>query len=433
MKTLKLFFPGRFEDAHLYMGRLILLTENRSIRVFSLERIVAKLEQQYSDIASIPTLMFLRNDYLASEQFKLLLRNHAMAESILAALNRFPQSYAEIKDIQPDEFTLDLHSQILLDTVLYNSRLYIGADDGFFHIDLPFSNSISEIRGKPQKRLDARCVRVLAGYGAVNASCGNAGLYTALDEFGSGPKRISKTAERSLRATWLDHALINYPTYSAPELHRCSYEVPEYRSRPDDPDRKMITFIDPEAVDLAYLFESLIVKYGISREAIQYSFNSNKAVFVNTFDGQFYAIGLKHEGKTDRPTLEYAKSYNRTQNHNNTRVLSSSPVRYGEVIETEDQVLLFADKQWSVLEDSEVLSVRTFRKSKRYQNVVAITKEDGVILVSLFDEFVYMPNLIREQTFLQKVTASVNLSSATHLVKEDQAPYGLSDENSENE
>ena len=370
------------------MGRLILLTEHRSIRVLSLERIVTKLEQQYPDFASIPTLMFLRNDHLASELFRLLLRDHAMAESILAALKGFPQPYAEIKleDIRSDELTLNLRSQIVLDTVLYNRRLYIGADDGFFHVDLTLSpDGTSEMEGKPQKRLDARCVRALAGYGGVNASCGNAGLYTALDEFGSGPKRMSKTAERSLRATWLDQALINYPTYSTPELHRSSYEVPEYRSRSDDPDRKMVTFIDPEAVDLAYLFESLIVKYDISREAIQYAFNSNNTVFVNTFDGQFYAIGLKREGKTDRPTFEYARSYNRTRNHHRARVLSSSPVRYGEVIETEDQVLLFANKQWSVLEDSEVLSVRTFRNSKRYQNIVALTKEDGVILVSLFD------------------------------------------------
>jgi hypothetical protein len=49
-------------------------------------------------------------------------------------------------------------------------------------------------------------------------------------------------------------------------------------------------------------------------------------------------------------------------------------------------VLLFSDHSRYTLEDSDVISVRTFPRSRRYRNVVALTLESGIMLVGLIDE-----------------------------------------------
>jgi len=76
MKIAKLFFPGIYEDAYVYMGRLFILTEQRTILVYDLDKLVNSLEQdsekRVSGSLPIPTYMFSRNDWLSSSQFKSL-------------------------------------------------------------------------------------------------------------------------------------------------------------------------------------------------------------------------------------------------------------------------------------------------------------------------------------------------------------------------
>src|SRR5271165_6854506 len=60
----------------------------------------------------------------------------------------------------------------------------------------------------------SRCVSTSAKYGTINASCGNEGLLSAIDDFeSSGHARfpgLELTAEKSLRSSWLDHDVVNY-------------------------------------------------------------------------------------------------------------------------------------------------------------------------------------------------------------------------------
>src|SRR5271165_5687988 len=60
----------------------------------------------------------------------------------------------------------------------------------------------------------SRCVSTSAKYGTINASCGNEGLLSAIDDFeSSGHARfpgLELTAEKSLRSSRLDHDVVNY-------------------------------------------------------------------------------------------------------------------------------------------------------------------------------------------------------------------------------
>jgi hypothetical protein len=64
------------------------------------------------------------------------------------------------------------------------------------------------------------------------------------------------------------------------------------------------------------------------------------------------------------------------------------PTGVGLILETDDQVLLFANGEFYSVVNSEVLSVRTFIKSRRYKNVVAIAREDGVLITGLFQDHI---------------------------------------------
>jgi hypothetical protein len=60
----------------------------------------------------------------------------------------------------------------------------------------------------------------------------------------------------------------------------------------------------------------------------------------------------------------------------------------GLAIETDEKILYFdvAIGDWTLLEDREAMAIRTFPRSARYQNIVAITQEEGVLLVSILDD-----------------------------------------------
>ncbi|MCI0529839.1 MAG: hypothetical protein L0Y56_20540 [Nitrospira sp.] len=160
MKVIKLFLPGRFEDSYVYMGRLLVLTENRTLRMYNLDRIVDFLEVQFSGSLPVPTLMFLRNDWLESSQFKSLMKNKGMARSFLAAFEKFPQPFVELdeKAFRSEEQDLNIPARVLLDMLIYNKRLYVGADTGFYHIDMNWNQDTVTLQGKVKKRHDARCV-----------------------------------------------------------------------------------------------------------------------------------------------------------------------------------------------------------------------------------------------------------------------------------
>jgi len=188
VRTLSLFLPGSFEDVYIYMGRLIILTAERSLRLYKLEHIVDDLEKRFSSSRPVFTYLFTRNDWLASTQFGALLRNRSIHSAFLTSMQQASrQPYVEIPthlNYLELERELKIPVRILLDFAVYNQRLYFGTDAGLYHLDTDLEDSQARVIGQPVKRLDARSMSTLAGYGAIHVSCGNDGLFTGFDEFG---------------------------------------------------------------------------------------------------------------------------------------------------------------------------------------------------------------------------------------------------------
>jgi hypothetical protein len=388
MKVLSIFIPGRYEDAYVYRGRLILLTESLGIRVCYLERIAEFLEAQYPRTKPIPTLMFSRNDWLVGAAFKTLMRSEKVAGATVSLFNEFPQPYVKINEsFLSEEQELEVPAQVILDLTIYNDRLYLGADSGFYHQTIEWEKEETNLHGKPMKRHDARCMGVSARFGAVNASCGDDGLFSSVDDFGwiSGDHHngMKLVASKSKKSSWLNFSLVNYASYSRPSLLQNTRR--ETDASGVEKDRAIVTDVGTNEIDInSFIREknsATLERRHISLDTIEYSFNSNSALFLQTADGHFYSFGIRQPQEGD-PRVSSTKSYRGVE----TQILSASTIRPGVVVETHDEVLLLVRNKWSTLIAEQALSVRTFMRSKRFQNLVAVITEEGILLSGIFDD-----------------------------------------------
>jgi hypothetical protein len=389
MKVLSIFIPGRYEDAYVYRGRLILLTENLSIRVCYLEEVAEFLEAQYPQTKPIPTFMFSRNDWLAGATFKSLMQNEEVANATVSLFDEFPQPYVEMKEsFLSEEQDLDVPARVILDLTIYNDRLYLGADSGFYHQNIEWEKNETKLHGKYTKRHDARCIGVSARFGAVNASCGDDGLFSSVDDFdwinASNNYEMKLVASKSKKSSWLNFSLVNYASYSRPSLLQNTRR--ETAASGVEKDRSIVTDVGTNKIDIDNFIReknsAALERRHISLGEIEYSFNSNSALFLQTTDGHFYSFGIRQPKEGD-PKVSSAKTYRGVE----TQILSASTIRPGVVIETHDEVLLLVRNKLSTLVATQALSVRTFMRSKRFQNLVAVITEEGILLSGIFDDY----------------------------------------------
>lgn len=184
MNTVSIFLPGSFEDAQLYMGHLVLFTTDRAAQLVELEPLMSRLETRYPDWRGLLTIMFARNDWLTGGVVSSLARNELLRRALNDATEKLAGSDLELERSDVDLMTLTGYRQgsnLILDTVFYGSRLYLGTTSGLFDYDIDWQR-LAVTRSR--QRIDARCVSAAAEYGAINASCEGDGLFTAYDEFG---------------------------------------------------------------------------------------------------------------------------------------------------------------------------------------------------------------------------------------------------------
>lgn len=384
MRTVSIFIPGRFEDAFLYFGRLVALTENQSLRFYNMERLVDSLEKQFPDAIPLLTWLFVRNDWLASGQFKSLMQSPELRRGFCALFDLLPNPciHPLAEASEESEEDLGVNATVILDLRVYNQRIYIGADSGLFHCDYQWSGDTAAAASHTEKRLDARCLSISARFGAVNASCGEDGLFTSFDDFPwqreTELPKLRRLADRSLRTAWLQDDLVNYRSYGDPLLLKGRQEeVEETRYR----EKKMIVSLGDQIVPLFEILREQAASFGFDETSVQFAFNSGNTVFLQTVEGHFYSIGLRSRDE-GYPEVRFIRDYE----YPGGRILAGQFSRLGVVVEADDRVILFSKGEWVELIRGEVLSVRAFAGSRRYQNVVSVVREDGIYLIGIVDE-----------------------------------------------
>lgn len=381
MKTIRLFLPGRFEDAQLYMGHLLLITSEGGLRAVELEPLTSRLETRYSEWRGLLTLAFARNDWLGGGPVSALSRNPLVAATLNDAFGAMAERTLAIENHDVGLLDVEGYNQpasTVLDSELYAGRMYLGTTEGLFDAELDLQNmSVTS----PRRRIDARCVAAVAEYGTVNASCEGDGLFSGFDEFGwTGPLRPSdlvQTAERSVRCAYLGTDLVNYERPAEPEI--LAAEVREVEAGPDDMfgrRRKVVTRFGSPTADPGGVLTELKTQRSVPVDDVQFVWNSSRAFFVNTHSHGFFTAVSTAGGVRFR-------RHGRTSG----RVVAVHPFPRGWIVETDLSVSVLASGRLHTVVDDEPMTVRTFEGSKRYRRLIAICVEDGLHLVSAVSDF----------------------------------------------
>jgi hypothetical protein len=383
MKILKLFIPGDFEDAQLYMGHLLAFTTDRRLEMVELEPLTHDLDERYPSWRGLLTLAFARNDWLRTSQFHTLMSNDDFAVSVRRALETYPTDGVSTDATETaDELPgFSVEGDVLLETLFYASRMYVGTDAGFYDFDVDWQTK--DVR-RSRKRLDARCISASAEYGAVNASCEDDGLFTGYDEFGWGAAadggELRHTAQRSLRTAWLRTDLVNYESLTHSSLLKGRTEEVDAADGGARRTRKVVTDLSVERESLDFLLEKVSQRKNIDLDEVQFVWNSSGAFFINTYDRGFFTVIWSRRDSQEKERVivtEYPGVMG--------RVVSVHRSGVGVVVERDFACHLFHKGSFIPLLETEVLSVRTFNSSKRYRNLVAATAEDGVYLIAMLD------------------------------------------------
>lgn len=385
----KLFFPGKFDEAYIYMQKLLLLDEEGSVFFIDLDRVARHLEDRYSwNLSSAPTHLFSRNDWLNDTRIKLMMGVSPIQSKFVELLRAFPDEI-ELGGSHI-EHAFDGRIGSPLDVAVYYRRLYIGTDEGFFHADLQFGRNEVEAYEGVEQRHDALCAKVNAKFGSVTISCGDDGMFTWFDEFDRLGERDRwlrqgiRVQEQSLRTAWLFGNLINYVSFEEPVLLGVERSKKQMKDKTQGSQEQLAVRFKGEPKSLSSLLFQQDPNQQASGEQLLFLYNIADKFYAQTRNRQLISIKVKKSSEND-DELESSEPALVSQRVL-TRVLDVVPVRQHLVFELYDKIQLLENSQLITLVEGEALSVKSFPGSRRFQNLLTVVTEDGVHLVSLFDE-----------------------------------------------
>jgi hypothetical protein len=366
MRIQRLLVPGRFQDAYLYRGWLIGLTAYRSLKFIHLPSI------------SDQVLQFLKAPISGSSDVAVG-QGDAGGPAPEGATSQLATEVLQITKEFTREVDLVVDANVVLDLAVYKEHLYLGTDQGLFTAPFQLSLIGRQLGKTLERRHDARTLKVTARFDTVTLSCGEEGLFGAVRTSEAHNDRIflRKYEKQSLKNAWLQWSLVNYPSHQEWEILPAREE-----GWADGEERwRVADFPENRRFGLSSLLQEIRLKQpNFDRDDVQFSFNSDRYIFVHTFGGEFFSLRLSKRQGNSRVY------FHRTYKGTSVRILSAAPLGSGVVIETKDRVFLFAQERWFHLIDRDVLSVRTFPSSQRFRNIVSIATEDGLHLVSVTAE-----------------------------------------------
>jgi hypothetical protein len=363
MKVQHLFIPGRLQDGYLYRGWFIGLTDYRSLR--------------FVELKALPNeaLRFLQSSVSSNGEA-------AIGETDLGE----PTPGGVVSQVSPvvvqaaGEFTREVDvvvdAKVILDLAVYREHLYLGTDNGLFSAPLELSATGRRFDASLERQHDAHALKVTTRFDSVIVSCGDDGLFGAVRASEAPSSRLSlrKLQHQSLKNAWLRSSLVNYPSHRDWEILPTTEEGwsdGEHRWR-------VVDFPPNNRFGLSSLMDEIRQKKpDFDQDDVQFSFNSDRYIFIHTFAGEFFSLRL---GKRLGVSRVY---FHQTYKGTGVRILSAAPLGDGIVIETQNRVFLFARERWFHLVDRDVLSVRTFQSSRKFRNIASIATEDGLHLVSV--------------------------------------------------
>lgn len=378
MRLVKAHIAGAYEDAYLYMGRVILTTVEHTSVSFPIALLAQVVGRVIPDLPFLTEALFRRNDWLDSELFSTLRDSKGIEEVLERGLNSLLAEPVEVslKELKPREQQLPISTEVILSALFYSQALFISSSNGFFQINCDWSEEGYLTCEKARTRHDGKSLSASARLGAVSISCGSDGLFTDFDVFdwsfsskSGSPRRVS---DSSLRTTWMGGNLVNYRDSRNPELLRAEKTSGSGRSKP------VITDFYSHHVELNSIARSSGLQNSVS--PITFSYFSDGIGFQQTASNE--CVSFEMSLPTKKGAVTRVKS-SRPSPQVEGRIITAHRSGAGLILETTKGVYLLDESRVETLHEGRVISIRAFVDSKHYQNLVTIVIEDGVIIIAI--------------------------------------------------
>ena len=394
MKPIRIFLPCKCLDAYVYSGHIFAVFQDGRLRTIPLNKVFHVLCDIYPQFRGIFALAFLRNDWLLNSQAATYFYIQESFEAIKkawqdATLEGF---LVELNDTNDWTVLWEVPSMPVYDIRLYAMRIYLAHRQGIHEGQLLSGVDTIYHHNGLNKIFDARTINISARSGELMFSADNEGLF-----HGSLWNEVEKTlvdqkpyAKKSLRTGWTGFDIINYEKNSYFSYLRNEVTVRDKRPfRYSDLDelseKKEIVQVAADT----YSMDEVLQRLSFKSYDVQFCFNNSYASFFFLQDGQFLRVNWFKDSNNDIRLRSRVHDLPKLKDESEPNIIADKPCSAitfpsGSIVEYFDRVTLVHDNRIVELENSPVISVRTFPTSKRFKRLICITREDGIALHTVF-------------------------------------------------
>jgi hypothetical protein len=286
-------------------------------------------------------------------------------------------------------------------------KLLIGTDAGLYETNLKFDNKFGLECTNLNKVFDAKVVNIVSKCNYFALSANEDGLFEAVVSESRDRLKVpdkQKFDNKSIRSAWASYNLINYSSQNHFEfIHNKIKDVSD-QSRNinryyDSVGKKQIEEFCTSVQDMCEVFR---IKE-LTQDEIIFAFNSNQSTFIIYKNGDMKVFNFKtNENYEMHLSSRELSAYSLSK----IRPYSSAVVPNGCVIEYNDQVCLIKDSEIDCIENTPIVSMRSYMQSLRYKNIVTTATENSINIHS-----VNIFNNIRQQKTKFQITNSPNIAS----------------------
>jgi len=396
---MRLDLPGLWSDGWLYKEHLILWSRDGHMYILPVDHITRQLrglERPPHEV--LADFLIFRNDWKASEQFERLFSLQGIEESFTA---NFPKATGEIvipiDEATPIPIGSDRIPGEILDSAIYDNRVYVGSTHGLFETRFDPDSPIA--RNPLIDRMPQRVSAVTAGFSAINGSAGESGLWFSRmnrddETWWDARSNFKRVADYSRGNSFADVNLLNYTDEAFPGFLRSE----TVKERPQDAsvrESRQITGYRQQA-DIGTLMTSALTSsrttghgdpdfsLGIDDEGPEVLGNSGKRLLVAWKDS-LRVIDLSLHRDRDL-AAKADKSYQgiAALEIDPYAILDTHAFGKSFLVELSREVQLIHPHGSFTLISEPVARIRTFARSRRYREVVLLVRETGVSLLGMY-------------------------------------------------
>lgn len=388
---------GPITDAYLYAGHLFAVFRDATLRCVSLNALFQSLRKVVGDLDSILEYALLRNDWLASEQTKTLLRDPSIRQAFRDRWLALSQKTLAIQESELRDHwktLMSMDSMPVHDIRLYGMRVFLSHRAGVDELMIDSSESAGvRARGEPRRVFDMRSLEVSPRWGGVAISADANGLFhgNITDEDKQLRVNPKPVQNKSIRCTWTNFDVINYESRSSFSYLHNDHESVEKRPvafAPDDNvERKfrISSFGKRARPDAEFLGPS------VSANDVVYAYNSNNRFFIMQKDGQLLSGNIMSDARHREHLSRSVTKLGNIGSVFEKPPLSFAPSsvvvnRVGSHLEFFDRTVLLSNGQPTVLHRGPAYVVRVFPASRRFQTTSLVVDKEGAHLYAMLPE-----------------------------------------------